>query len=122
MAVSISWSAICVSRRPADKRSGAREAALSLPSGQNLFLTEVPFSPKGIELRRTKPGPHLAFYVAPERWDALMEHLAAKGIPNGDRSTMFKGRTPDDRDTYLDEPSGHVIQLVSEAANSAGKG
>ena len=105
-----------VSAHGKDKHSGAAEAVLRLPSGQSLYLTQVPFSPKGIGLSRTKPGPHLAFYVEPERWDSLVKHLAAKGIANGDRSTAFKGRTAADRDTYLDEPSGHVIQLVSAAA------
>jgi extradiol dioxygenase family protein len=101
-----------------ERHSGAREAALGLPSGQTLFLTEVPFSPKGIDLSRNKPGPHLAFFVPPERWESLVDNLAARGIENGDRSPMFKGRTGEDRDTYLDEPSGHVIQLVSVAMHS----
>ncbi|MFT5487909.1 MAG: catechol 2,3-dioxygenase-like lactoylglutathione lyase family enzyme [Alphaproteobacteria bacterium] len=94
-----------------NKRLGAPETTLKLPSGQCLILTGVPFSPKGMQLSRKIAGPHLAFYVPAERWEPLIERLAAANIGHADRAAEIKGRQAGDLDTYLDDPSGYVIQL-----------
>lgn len=93
-------------------RLGAREARLSMPSGQLLFLTELPFSPKGIELGWNVPGPHLAFFVPGMRWETLYGRLGALGIANGDVNPELKGRKPGELDTYLSDPAGYRLQLV----------
>ena len=93
---------------------GAREATLRLPSGQALVLTQVPFRPKGLPLDRAIAGPHFAFYVPAERWDRLMERLSAAHIEHADRAVEIKDRTAADLDTYLNDPSGYVIQLKGE--------
>jgi extradiol dioxygenase family protein len=87
------------------------EVALRLPSGQGLVLTQVPFSPKGMVLDRMIAGPHFAFYVPSERWSALTDRLSAHGIGHADRAVEIKGRVATDLDTYLNDPSGYVIQL-----------
>jgi catechol 2,3-dioxygenase-like lactoylglutathione lyase family enzyme len=97
-----------------NERLGAREAALRMPSGQFLFLTELPFSPKGIKIGWNIPGPHLAFFVPGVRWDTLYSRLAALGIQNGDVLPEIKGRKPGELDTYLQDPSGYRLQLVGE--------
>jgi catechol 2,3-dioxygenase-like lactoylglutathione lyase family enzyme len=96
-----------------DPLSAAQQASFTLPSGQRLDLIEGPFSPKGMRLSRTEPGPHLAFYVPFERWGAMLDNLSSLNILHGDRAAEAKGRTPDQRDTYLDDPAGYVIQLIS---------
>jgi len=97
-----------------NERLGAREATLRMPSGQLLFLTEVPFSPKGIKIGWNIPGPHLAFFVPGVRWDTLYERLGALGIANGDVLPELKGRKPGELDTYLSDPAGYRLQLVGE--------
>ena len=93
--------------------SGAREAKLRLPSGQLLVLTEEAFAPKGMQLSRLEPGPHLAFYLPPERWADMCARFSALGIPHGDRAAEAKGRTAAEFDTYIDDPAGYVVQLIS---------
>jgi catechol 2,3-dioxygenase-like lactoylglutathione lyase family enzyme len=91
----------------------AREATLCLPSGQRLVLTEVPFAPKGLTLRRDVPGPHLAFWVLDDRWDVLCERLTSLGIAFGDRGAELKHREAQRRDAYVADPAGYVLQLLS---------
>jgi catechol 2,3-dioxygenase-like lactoylglutathione lyase family enzyme len=96
-----------------DPHSAARQASFVMPSGQQLDLIEGPFSPKGMRLTRTEPGPHLAFYVPFERWGPMLDNLSRLGISHGDRAAEAKGRTAEQRDTYLDDPAGYVVQLIS---------
>jgi hypothetical protein len=49
-----------------------------------------------------------------ERWDALCGRLAKHGIAHGDRDIELRQRKPRDRDTYVEDPAGYVVQLVSE--------
>ena len=100
-------------QRRKDPRSGADQAIVAMPSGQAIILTQAPFAPKGLKLSRLETGPHLAFYVPAARWDEMMARLAKHDIPNGDRAAEAKGRVTADLDTYIDEPGGHVIQLIS---------
>jgi len=93
--------------------NGAREATLRLPGAQLLTLTEVPASPKGLVMSRTVPGPHIAFYVPAARWAAAVAHLDALGIPHGDRGAA-KVRRPGEGGTYMDDPAGNVIQLITD--------
>jgi catechol 2,3-dioxygenase-like lactoylglutathione lyase family enzyme len=95
----------------------AREARLRLPSGQLLVLTEGEFAPKGMQLSRLEPGPHLAFYLPPERWADMCARLSTLGIPHGDRAAEAKGRTAAELDTYIDDPAGYVVQLISALEN-----
>jgi catechol 2,3-dioxygenase-like lactoylglutathione lyase family enzyme/predicted enzyme related to lactoylglutathione lyase len=95
-------------------RLNVREATLALPSGQRLILTEIPFSPKGLPLSREIGGPHIAFDVADDDWERLMRHLLDHGIEHGDRYTDLRARSPQDRDTYVEDPAGYVLQLASE--------
>lgn len=97
-----------------NQRLNAREATIRLPSGQLLFLTEMPFSPKGIQIGWNIPGPHLAFFVPGVRWDTLYSRLSSLGIENGDVHPELKGRKPGELDTYMQDPSGYRIQLVGE--------
>jgi catechol 2,3-dioxygenase-like lactoylglutathione lyase family enzyme len=97
-----------------NERLDAREATLRMPSGQLLFLIEVPFSAKGIKLGWNIPGPHLAFFVPGVRWDTLYGRLAELGIANGDVLPEMKGRKPGELDTYLSDPAGYRLQLVGE--------
>jgi catechol 2,3-dioxygenase-like lactoylglutathione lyase family enzyme len=95
-------------------RLNTREATLTLPSGQRLILTELPFSPKGLPLSREIGGPHIAFDVPDDDWERLMRHLLDHGIDHGDRYTDLRARSPQDRDTYVEDPAGYVLQLASE--------
>jgi catechol 2,3-dioxygenase-like lactoylglutathione lyase family enzyme len=95
-------------------RLDAREAKLRMPGGQLLFLTELPFSPKGIKIGWNYPGPHLAFFVPGVLWDTLYRRLADVGIQNGDVLPELKGRKPGELDTYLQDPAGYRVQLVGE--------
>lgn len=104
-----------VLERRRNERLGATEAVLPLPGGQSVILTETPFAFKGTMLSRLEPGPHLAFYVAPERWDGFIANLAARGVAHGDRAADLKDRRGQERDTYIDDPAGYVLQLVSDA-------
>jgi predicted enzyme related to lactoylglutathione lyase len=98
-----------------NERLGAREAVMPLSGGQSVILTDAPFAFKGTKLSRLEPGPHLAFYIAPERWEPFLRNLAALGIPHGDRAADLKDRRGQERDTYVDDPAGYVLQLVSDA-------
>lgn len=98
-----------------NKRLDAREAVLPLPNGQAVLLAEVPFAYKGVALSRLDPGPHLAFYVTPSRWDELLHRLGQAGIEHGDRAADLKDRRGSERDTYIDDPAGYTLQLVSDA-------
>lgn len=98
-----------------NKRLNAREALFHLPSGQFLSLCEVPFSPKGLKLSRAIPGPHFAFWVLPDQWEPLCNRLATLGISTGDRGMKAKNRASTERDTYIDDPAGNVVQLISQA-------
>lgn len=93
--------------------SSASEARFVMPSGQLLVLTEAPFSDKGMKYSRLEPGPHFGFYVPDERWHAAMDNITRLGIPNGDRAADAKARPPEQKDTYLDDPAGYVIQLLA---------
>lgn len=95
-------------------RLRTREATLRMPSGQLLFLTEGPFTPKGVQLGWNVTGPHLAFFVPNVRWDTLYRKLADAGITNGDVHPELKHRRPGERDTYLCDPAGYRLQLVGE--------
>jgi catechol 2,3-dioxygenase-like lactoylglutathione lyase family enzyme len=99
-----------------NKRLGVREAVLPLPNGQEMLLADTPFGSKGVTLTRMEAGPHLAFSVAPDRWEPLLLRLAEAGIEHGDRAADLKARRGDERDTYVDDPAGYVLQLVSDAA------
>jgi catechol 2,3-dioxygenase-like lactoylglutathione lyase family enzyme len=102
------------SRRLVNTKLNAREATLALPSGQLLILSELPFSPKGLTLTRTEGGPHIAFYVPYEYWEPLCRRLSKHGIAHGDRYAELREREARDRDTYVEDPAGYVVQLVSE--------
>ncbi len=105
-----------VLERRRDERLGTMEAVMPLPGGQSVILAETPFAFKGTRLSRLEPGPHLAFYVAPERWDPFIANLASRGVPHGDRAADLKDRRGQERDTYIDDPAGYVLQIVSDAA------
>jgi len=96
-----------------DGREEACEATLRLPGGQVLTLTEGPAAPKGLVMSRTVPGPHIGFYVPAARWEAALAHLDALGIPHGDRGAA-KVRRPGEGGTYMDDPAGNVIQLITD--------
>ncbi len=98
-----------------DASLDAREAILALPSGQRVILTEVPFAHPGIDLDSTKAGPHLAYYVRAGAWDELCAKLEAAGLEHADHGAALKDRHGGERDTYVSDPAGYVIQLVSEA-------
>jgi extradiol dioxygenase family protein len=91
----------------------AREATLTLPSGQRLALTELPFASKGLVLRHDVAGPHLAFCAPRDRWDALCECLTSLGLPFADRGAELKHRAAERRDAYVADPAGNVLQLLS---------
>ena len=98
-----------------DAKSSRNQAVLRMASGQNLFLTEAPFSPKGYPMSRKIPGPHLGFYVAPHQWREALALLDSLGIPHGDRGEEAKGRhAGGNTGTYMDDPAGYVIQYISE--------
>lgn len=103
-----------VQARSRNQRLDAREATIRLPSGQLLFLTELPYSPKGIQLGWDVPGPHLAFYVPSSRWETLYNRLSALGVQHGDILPDVKGRRPNELDTYMSDPAGYRVQLVAE--------
>jgi catechol-2,3-dioxygenase len=89
------------------------QAVLRMPSGQSLILTAVPFSPKGLVLKRTLPGPHIGFYVEAHDWDRALQHLEKLGIPNADRGAAKEPR-PGRGGTYMDDPAGNVVQFITE--------
>jgi catechol 2,3-dioxygenase-like lactoylglutathione lyase family enzyme len=89
------------------------ETALTLGSGQLLFLSEGPLTPRGIELGWDVPGPHLAFVVPRDSWDELCSRLDRLGIEHGDVAAESKGRTATERATYLCDPAGYRIQLLA---------
>ena len=91
----------------------AGQASLAIPSGQSLILTAVPFSPKGLVMKRTVPGPHIAFYIEGDDWDRALRHLEQLGIPNADRGAAKEPR-PGRGGTYMDDPAGNVIQFITE--------
>ena len=99
-----------------NRRLGVREAVLPLPNGQEVLLADLPYGPKGVILSRFEAGPHLAFYVAPDRWEPMLRRFAEAGIAHGDRAADLKARRGDERDTYIEDPAGYVLQLVSDAA------
>lgn len=86
---------------------------MRIPSGQLLLLTEAPFSPKGLCMSREVPGPHIAFYVPAERWEAALAHLDRLEVPHGDRGAA-KERRPGEGGTYMDDPAGNVVQLITD--------
>lgn len=96
-----------------DDRQEARQATLRLPSGPLLHLSEVPFSPKGLVLSRTVPGPHLGFYVPAHDWEAALANLDRLGIPHGDRGAA-KTRRSGEGGTYMDDPAGNVVQFITD--------
>jgi catechol 2,3-dioxygenase-like lactoylglutathione lyase family enzyme len=96
-----------------ERRQNAKQANLRLPSGQMLFLTNVPFLSKGLVLRYTVPGPHIAFFIRAANWRAALDHLNKLGVPNGDRGAA-KIRRPGEGGTYMDDPAGNVIQFITE--------
>jgi catechol-2,3-dioxygenase len=89
------------------------QATLSMSSGQTLILTEAPFSAKGLVMSRKVPGPHIAFYVPGSKWKGALEHLANRGIENADRGAA-KERIGEQGGTYMDDPAGYVIQLITD--------
>jgi catechol 2,3-dioxygenase-like lactoylglutathione lyase family enzyme len=90
-----------------------RQAMLTMASGQTLILTKAPFSSKGLVMSRKVPGPHIAFYVPGDRWRNAIAHLDALGIPHGDRGAA-KERHEGQGGTYMDDPAGYVIQLITD--------
>jgi catechol 2,3-dioxygenase-like lactoylglutathione lyase family enzyme len=92
---------------------GNRQAMLKMASGQTLILTEGPFAPKGLVMSRKVPGPHIAFYVPAAKWGAALAHLDRLHIPNGDRGAA-KERHDGQGGTYMDDPAGYVIQLITD--------
>jgi catechol-2,3-dioxygenase len=92
---------------------GARQATLTMASGQTLILTQAAFSPKGLVMSRKVPGPHIAFYVPAAQWGAALRHLSELGIENGDRGAA-KERVDGQGGTYMDDPAGYVIQFITD--------
>ena len=88
-------------------------ATLKMASGQTLILTHAPFSSKGLVMSRKVPGPHIAFYVPAAKWSAALQHLNKLGIENADRGAA-KERTGEQGGTYMDDPAGYVIQLITD--------
>lgn len=95
-----------------DPRLETRQANMRLPSGQRLILSEAPFSPKGLEMSRLVPGPHLGFRVPGGRWQEAVARLEELSIPHGDRGS--KDRRPGEGGTYMDDPAGNVIQYITD--------
>jgi catechol 2,3-dioxygenase-like lactoylglutathione lyase family enzyme len=89
------------------------QAVLKMASGQVLILTHAPFSLKGLIMSRKVPGPHIAFYVSAANWSTAMTHLDNLGIANGDRGAA-KERQPGQGGTYMDDPAGYVVQLITD--------
>jgi catechol-2,3-dioxygenase len=89
------------------------QATLKMASGQMLILTHAPFSPKGLTMSRKVPGPHIAFYVPAANWSTALAHLDRLGIANGDRGAA-KERHDGQGGTYMDDPAGYVIQLITD--------
>jgi catechol 2,3-dioxygenase-like lactoylglutathione lyase family enzyme len=101
--------------RDVDTRAHLPRATMQMASGQRLLLTETPFSPKGLVMSRTVPGPHLGFYVAHDNWSAALALLERLAIPNGDRGVEAKDRGTDGTaGTYMDDPAGYVIQYITD--------
>lgn len=96
-----------------DRNAYADQATLKMASGQTLILTQAPFSPKGLVMSRKIPGPHIAFYVPGSRWNEALAHLANLAIENADRGAA-KERTGEQGGTYMDDPAGYVIQLITD--------
>jgi catechol 2,3-dioxygenase-like lactoylglutathione lyase family enzyme len=96
-----------------NSRHQAQQVIMRIPSGQALILTAVPFSPKGLVMKRTVPGPHIAFYIAAQDWQAALDHLDRLHIPNGDRGAAKEPR-PGRGGTYMDDPGGNVVQFITE--------
>ena len=90
-----------------------RQAMLMMASAQTLILTKAPFSSKGLVMSRKVPGPHIAFYVPGDRWRDALAHLDTLGIPHGDRGAA-KERHEGQGGTYMDDPAGYVIQLITD--------
>jgi catechol 2,3-dioxygenase-like lactoylglutathione lyase family enzyme len=95
------------------RREDLRQAMLTMASGQTLILTTAPFSSKGLVMSRKVPGPHIAFYVPGDRWRDALAHLDELGIAHGDRGAA-KERHDGQGGTYMDDPSGYVIQFISD--------
>jgi catechol-2,3-dioxygenase len=89
------------------------QAALTMPSGQTLILSNAPFASKGLIMSRKVPGPHIAFYVPARNWPAALAHLEKLGIENGDRGAA-KERHDGQGGTYMDDPAGYVIQFITD--------
>lgn len=96
-----------------DRSADRKQATLKMASGQTLILTEAPFSSKGLVMSRKVPGPHIAFYVPGANWSAAIAHLEKLGIENGDRGAA-KERVDGQGGTYMDDPAGYVIQLITD--------
>jgi catechol 2,3-dioxygenase-like lactoylglutathione lyase family enzyme len=101
--------------RDVDTRANLPRATMQMASGQRLILTATAFSPKGLVMSRTVPGPHLGFFVARENWRDALALLDRLGIPNGDRGVEAKDRGTDGTaGTYMDDPAGYVIQYITD--------
>src|SRR5262249_12981320 len=94
-------------------QGGMEQATMKMTSGQTLILTKAPFAPKGLVMSRKIPGPHIAFYVPAEKWNAALMRLNELGIENGDRGAA-KERTEGQGGTYMDDPAGYVIQFITD--------
>jgi catechol 2,3-dioxygenase-like lactoylglutathione lyase family enzyme len=96
-----------------DRGNDGDRATLKMASGQTLILTHAPFASKGLVMSRKVPGPHIAFYVPGPKWNQALAHLAKLGIENADRGAA-KERVGDSGGTYMDDPAGYVIQLITD--------
>ena len=95
------------------RSADGKQATLKMASGQTLILTEAPFAAKGLVMSRKVPGPHIAFYVPTAKWTEAIGHLAKLGIENGDRGAA-KEPSAVCGGTYMDDPAGYVIQLITD--------
>jgi catechol-2,3-dioxygenase len=96
-----------------NRSEDGKQATLKMTSGQTLILTKSPFASKGLVMSRKVPGPHIAFYVPTAKWIEAIEHLAKLGIENADRGAA-KEPSADRGGTYMDDPSGYVIQFITD--------
>ena len=91
----------------------AESATLETPAGQRLTLHQVPqLSPRALAVSQAPRGPHLAFYVAPGAWRAVIAHLEANGIPWADRDHA-QGRARGEAGAYINDPDGYTVQLIT---------
>jgi len=98
-----------------DREASGSRATMQMAGGQCLMLAKTPFSPKGLPMSRTIPGPHLGFYVPREQWSGALALLDRLGIANGDRGVEAKDRHTDGTaGTYMDDPAGYVIQYITD--------